>query len=125
MWFQKMMERCSEEGAEVDEDGWYEKACSSRLGWRAACRLGLESSAEVQATAQASGQAAREVVCEMCSRSFRRESDKMIHKCSGERQKPVWEQQGAAQCAVGGLAVHTRIMPYWRPSFPLRGSVTV
>ena len=50
--------------------------------------------------------------------SFRRESDKLRHKCLDERQKPVCEQRGAKQCSHcqrwfrsrGGLAVH-RCMP--------------
>ncbi len=55
---------------DLGEDEWYEEACRSRPGWRATCRLGLESSsAEVQATAQA---LAKEVLCDVCSRSFRR-----------------------------------------------------
>ena len=33
--------------------------------------------------------AARDVVCEMCSRKFRRESDKARHKCIEERLKPI------------------------------------
>ena len=28
-------------------------------------------------------------VCEVCSRKFRRESDKARHKCIEERQKPI------------------------------------
>ena len=56
--------------------------------------------------------AGRGVVCEVCSRSFRREGDK---KCVDERRKPVSEQRGAAQCLTcrkwfrsrGGLALHT------------------
>ena len=54
-------------------------------------------------------------VCEVCSRTFRRESDKKRHKCLAERQKPVSEQRGSVQClqckkwfrSRGGLAVHT------------------
>ena len=55
-----------------------------------------------------------DVVCEVCSRSFRRECDRKRHKCIAERQKPVSEQRGAAQClrclkwfrSRGGLALH-------------------
>ena len=54
-------------------------------------------------------------VCEVCSRRFRRGSDKKRHKCMSEREKPVCEQHGATQCTVcsrwfgsrGGLPVHT------------------
>ena len=40
--------------------------------------------------------AGRDVVCEVCSRSFRREGDKKRPKCVAERQKPVSEQRGAS-----------------------------
>ncbi len=43
-----------------------------------ACRLGLESHAEARDSAQ-EPVAAREVVCEVCPRTFRRESDKKRH----------------------------------------------
>ena len=56
-------------------------------------------------TAQASEQAAREVVCE---ESLRRESDRERHKCSSERQKPVWAQHGAAQCPVRSRWFHSK-----------------
>ena len=67
----------------------------------------LEGCREAQAAV-----AGRDVVCEVCSRSFRREGDKKRHKCVAERQKPVSEQRGAAQClhcmkwfkSRGGLA---------------------
>ena len=57
---------------------------------------------------------ANNVVCEMCSRKFRGESNKKRHKCLVEGQKPVNEQKGTVQCQVclrwfkskGGLAVH-------------------
>ena len=56
----------------------------------------------------------RDVVCEVCSRSFSREGDKKRHKCLNERQKPVSEQRGAVQClrcvrcfkSRGGLTLH-------------------
>ena len=38
-------------------------------------------------TAQASQQAAREVVCEVCLRASKKERGKKGHKCSSERQK--------------------------------------
>ncbi len=37
-----------------------------------------------------------EVECVVCSRRFRRESDRRRHKCIEERQKPISEQRGAA-----------------------------
>ena len=50
-------------------------------------------------------------------RAFKQQGDLKRHKCLSEREKPVKEQQGAAQCAVcqrwfrsaGGLAVHERV----------------
>ena len=56
----------------------------------------------------------RQVQCDVCRRSFRRESDKARHKCKSEREKPVSEQRGSVQCqrckrwfrSKGGLAVH-------------------
>ena len=44
--------------------------------------------------------AARDVVCEVSSRSFRCESDKARHKYVEERQKPVKEQQYDVQYNV-------------------------
>ena len=41
----------------------------------------------------------REVLCELCSKSFNRESDKQRHKCVDERQRPVCEQRGVTQCS--------------------------
>ena len=50
----------------------------------------------------------------VCGRYFRRECDRVRHKCTAERQRPVCEQRGAVQCPTcshwfrskGGLAVH-------------------
>ena len=58
-----------------------------------------------------------QIVCRVCGRAFRRQGDLKRHKCLSEREKPVEEQQGAAQCAVcwrwfqsaNGLAVHKRV----------------
>ena len=107
----------------MKEDEWYEEATRSRAGWRDTCRLGMERHTDAQVTL--SSAAAREVECEVCSRKFRRESDKKRHKCLSERNKPVSEQRGAAQCQTcrkwfrsrGGLAVHTCRPPgSWSPS---------
>ena len=54
------------------------------------------------------------VVCEVCSRSFRRPSDMKRHQCVAERCLPVPMQSGSRQCgtcslwsaSVGGLTVH-------------------
>ena len=42
-------------------------------------------------------------VCEVCFRTFMRESDRKRHKCVAERQKPISEQRGAAP--VPGLSI--------------------
>ena len=42
--------------------------------------------------------APKEVEYSVCRRLFRKESDKAMHKCSTEREKPVLEQLGAVQC---------------------------
>ena len=42
--------------------------------------------------------APKEVEYSVCRRLFRKESDKAMHKCSTEREKPVSEQLGAVQC---------------------------
>ena len=97
----------------ISESEWYDEATSSRAGWRALCGLGLEDRRK-QITTASCMPAAREVRCEVCNRTFRRESDLKRHKCSSERRKPVWKQKGAAQCTVcsrwfkskGGMAVH-------------------
>ena len=62
------------------------------------------------------GEFGRDVMCEVCSRSFKKR-----HKCVIEREKPVSEQRGAAQClqcmkwfkSRGGLALHKCV-----PSMP-------
>ena len=87
------------------------------LGWLSLvcmCRLGLERHGETHAQAVVQACVAREVECLVCSRKFRRESDKKRHKCLEERSKPLCEQRGATQCPTckrwfksrGGLAVH-------------------
>ena len=45
--------------------------------------------------------AVRDVMYEVCFRTFRRQSDKARHKCMEERRKPIREQQGAIQCSNG------------------------
>ena len=98
---------------EMDKRKWYEEATTSRAGWKAAYRLGLENNDNRTAT-ECLLMAACEVVCEVCSRKFRRQCDKKRHKCTSEREEPVCKQHGATQCTVcsrcfrsrGGLAVH-------------------
>ena len=97
----------------VEESEWYEEAWRSRASWRELCRLGMENYREAEVVRKAS--IARDVVCEVCSRTFRRESDLKRHKCLAERLKPISKQRGSVQClqcrkwflSKGGLAVHT------------------
>ena len=97
----------------VCEEKWFEEAVRSRAGWRVLYRDGVDSYRERQIV-NAPTAVVRDVVCEVCSRNFRRESDKARHKCVNERRKPISEQQGATQClqctrwfrSKGGLAVH-------------------
>ena len=96
----------------VSEEKWYDEAVKLRAGWRALCCDGLKSCRQSEVVRAPA--ADRDVVCEVCSKSFRRESDKARHKCLHERQKPVSEQQGATQCqqclrwfrSKGELAMH-------------------
>ena len=100
VWAKKEVERCSVEvdeevwyeearwsragfliNIEVDEEVWYEEARRSRVGWRAVYRTDCRENQVSQAS-----EVAKEVVCELCSRAFRRESDKKHHKCVTERQ---------------------------------------
>ena len=98
---------------ELSEEKWFEEAVRSRAGWRVLYRDGVDSYRERQIV-NAPTAVVRDVVCEVCSRNFRRESDKARHKCVNERRKPISEQQGATQClqctrwfrSRGGLAVH-------------------
>ena len=71
-------------GIEADEKVWYEEARRPRAGWRAVYHTWLEDCKENQVS-QAS-EVAKEVVCELCSRAFGRESDKKCHKCVTECQ---------------------------------------
>ena len=101
----------------VAEHEWYDEA-SSRAGWRSICRsrmlTGEPTAAAPGPPPPPSPPPQPRVVCEVCNRSFSRESDKKRHKCLEERQKSVSERRGAVKCMVcrrwlhsrGGLAVH-------------------
>ena len=97
----------------IDEDQWFNEAVKSRASWRGLCRRQLD---EVHDGWIAELPHHENVVsCEICSRCFRRESDKKRHKCLVERSKPVHLQKGAIMCMIcnkwfkskGGLTVHT------------------
>ena len=101
----------------VSEAKWYDEANHSRDEWRAIYREGLQASLNHHQQRQGEEvltQPQDRVWCQLCQRSFRRESDRKRHKCLEERSKPVWEQRGAVQCTTcqqwfhskGGLTVH-------------------
>ena len=76
---------------EVEESMWYGEARRSRPGWREIYCNDLEDCRQNQ-TVQAQ-EVVGVVVCKICLRPpFRRESDKLYHKCMTEQQKPVNEQ---------------------------------
>ena len=95
------------EDIEVSEEKWYDEAVRLRAGWSTLCHDGLERW-------RCALVVVRDVMCEVCSRTFRRQSDKARHKCMEERRKPIREQQGAIQYSnrfkwfrsKGGLTVH-------------------
>ena len=94
----------------VPEEEWY-VAALSRASWHETYRQGLEHRDQQQPNLV---QPQSQVQCPVCRRCFRREGDRARHKCTAERQKPVWEHRGAVQCpngsrwfcSVGGLTVH-------------------
>ena len=55
------------------------------MGWSTLCRDGLERWREKMGTC--APVAVKDVMCEVCSRNFRRQSDKAKHKCMEERRK--------------------------------------
>jgi len=90
------------------KDGcWHQKA-QDRLRW-----MELWSQCTCDQQGQQTGQVDG-ILCTVCRRTFRRESDRARHKCIAERQLPIQEQAGAVQCTLcqrwfrsrGGLAVH-------------------
>lgn len=101
----------------VPECDWYKTATSSRSAWKTAYKQGVANLAEAQlaSSTRRPQQAQRQFQCNVCLRSFRRDSDRKRHKCTSERSKPVCQQKGAVLCQVcqrwfrskGGLAVHT------------------
>ena len=51
--------------------------------------------------------APHDVKCSVCG-CFRRESDKAMHKCTAEHQKPVQEQEGAVEYLMCGRWLRSR-----------------
>ena len=66
------------------------------MAWGAAYRLGMENYKDAQV--RENSVAAKDVVCGMYFRTFRRVGDRKRHKCVNQRRKPVSEQLGAVQC---------------------------
>ena len=80
--------------------------------WRSAWSQNLGEHQAAQQIGRLRGK--KNVLCDVCGRRFRRESDKACHKCAAERRRPMREQEGAVQCekcmrwfhSRGGLTVH-------------------
>jgi len=66
---------------------WYDQALERDM-WRSVCSQRVEPPSQPE----------KNVICHVCSRSFRRECDKAHHKCTVERSKPIQDQ--------GAMAVH-------------------
>lgn len=102
MWTTKEMEGCGVKelrNTDVEEHEWYEETSTSKAGWRAWFRVMLENCKKAMTPQAQAFAVVREVIlCELCSRSFRRDSDKHRHKCVDGRQT-VCKQHGAAQCS--------------------------
>ena len=67
-----------------------------RGNWRSAWSQHIAEHQEAQHRGHLRGE--RNVLCNVCGRKFRRESDKACHKCTAERRRPVCKQEGAVQC---------------------------
>ena len=78
----------------VSEEKWYDEAAASRPTWRATNKGGVRLSIASDHH-DAQKHLSKQIKCDECGQSFRRESDKKRHKCISERQKPVNEQRGA------------------------------
>ena len=91
----------------INDGEWYDKV-QDRICWR-----NRWSQLDYQQTA-------KQVLCRVCGRSFRRKCDKACHKCIAERHLPVQDQTCAIQCSScqrwfkskGGLAVHKCIVEH-------------
>ena len=68
----------------------YEETTTSIAGWKDAYSLGLKNSDDRTATEHLPVET-YEVMCEVCSRKFRRENDKNRHMRTSEREKLVCE----------------------------------
>ena len=85
--------------AQIDESSWFEVALHRRK-WHSACSDGLNNYQQSQLQQRVS--MPRDVKCDVCGRCFRRECDKVRHKCTAEQNKQVCEKKGAVRCTVSG-----------------------
>ena len=100
----------------ISETDWYRQTSQSDC-WLNIYLKGLSNQCREHQLRQSQHQ--NQVICEQCGRCFRRSGDKARHKRIDERQKPVHEQCGAAQCSScshwfrsrGGLCVHRHGTP--------------
>ena len=77
----------------IGEDKWYE-AASSRTEWWTL----YHSRIEQEVTTVERPLTARHVLCDICNRTFSRESDKKRHKCIEERESQLMNNK--EQCSV-------------------------
>ena len=92
-------------------DDWYSVA-QNRGKWRSAWSQNLAEHQTRKQRERLTGE--KNVLCDVCGRRFRRESDKARHKYEAERRRPICKQEGAVQCGEcrwwfhsrGGLPVH-------------------
>ena len=67
--------------AQIDESSWF-KVALHRGKWHTAYSDGLNNDQQSQLQQRAS--MPRDVKCDVCGRCFRRECDKVRHKCTAE-----------------------------------------
>ena len=79
---------------EIGED-WYIVA-QDRGKWRSAWSHSLAEHQAAQQRGRLRGE--KNVLCDVCGRRFRQESDKARPKSAAERRGPVRKQKGAVQC---------------------------
>ena len=64
--------------------------------WRSAWSQNQAEHQTVQQRGRLTGE--KNVLCDGCERRFRRENNKVCHKCTAKRRMPVCEQQVHVEC---------------------------
>ena len=83
----------------IHESSWFEVALYKGK-WHRAYSDGLNN--YQQSYLQQRASLHRDAKCDVCGWCFRRECDKVRHKCTAERSKPVCGQKGVVRCTVCG-----------------------